>query len=129
MTIEVGSVVVLRSGSLKMVVKELHLQEGKPLNNNECAICGPYPRLESSEPQVMATMILAQQTWRQRHDAHAKLATVAHVTCSWMYDGRVDDGTFPVEALIEVGDASSGDAEAPVRPARKRPFRAGDEEG
>jgi hypothetical protein len=102
--IEVGSVVRLKSGGPRMTVLEILILQDPavqtPGQNGDCAICGRYPLLESTDAQVMATMMQAQQLWRSRHDAH--IVNPMRVRVGWMREGVCDDAHFPLEALDEV---------------------------
>lgn len=100
--IEIGSVVVLKGGGPKMTVVGIavHPNGGDSVARGEgCALCGAYPRIESSEAQVTATMMLAQQQWRTRHDAHVSLDSHTTLQCDWMRDEEHESGTFPLEAV------------------------------
>lgn len=103
MDIAIGTVVVLKSGGPRMTVIEIRLagQQSASGNGDGCPICGPVPRLDSNEASVLATMSLAQQQWRTRHDAHVDLKSGSLIQCCWIVDGKLEDAVFPMESLCD----------------------------
>jgi hypothetical protein len=132
MEISIGSVVVLKGGGPKMTVTEIHIHpNGNDVGSEACPICGPYPRIESSDALTMATMQLAQQTWRQRHDTHVDLKSHAAVTVVWMHQGACHTETFPIEAVDALSkDMMLNEMTAPVvrKPVKRRLGHLGDNE-
>lgn len=104
---KIGSVVRLKSGGPLMTVVGIQVSgtqaaQTPAQNNGGCPMCGPYPKMDSSEGAVMATIILAQQQWRTRHDAHVKFDSETTVQVTWMTNGEAREGHVPLEALVEL---------------------------
>lgn len=136
MEIEIGTVVVLKSGGPDMTVTRISLPQGDPRrnlyisahqrpvgergNNEDCPICGMMPRIDSSEAAVVATMHLAQQQWRTRHDAHIDLTVGAEITCVWAVDGEMRTETFPLDAVTDPRAEDAPDGGYRCRPWGRR---------